>query len=157
MRPYLIVMVAALLATAVAVPPLRWLSRRTGALARPGDRSVHAAPTPVLGGAAMFFGLIVGIGVAATMSDFQPVFESPGNVVGVLAAAFVMWLTGLVDDIKDVSAPAKVAGMVLSGSILTLVGLTVIYFRVPFIGFTVLPPTCRPSSRCCGWSSWPTP
>ena len=30
--------------------------------------------------------------------------------------------------------------MVLSGSILTLVGLTIIYFRVPFLGFTVLPP-----------------
>ena len=30
--------------------------------------------------------------------------------------------------------------MVLAGSILTLVGLTIIYFRVPFLGFTVLPP-----------------
>ena len=30
--------------------------------------------------------------------------------------------------------------MVLAGSILTLVGLTIIYFRVPFLGFTLLPP-----------------
>ena len=40
--------------------------------------------------------------------------------LGVLAAAFVIWLTGLIDDLRDVSAPAKVAGMVLSGSILTI-------------------------------------
>ena len=42
----------------------------------------------------------------------------PRNIVGVVAAAVVMWLTGLVDDIRDVSAPAKMAGIVLSGSML---------------------------------------
>ncbi len=140
MRPYLVVMVVAVAATAVAVPPLRALSRRTGAVAHPGDRTVHATPTPILGGGALFFGLLVALGVAWQMDEFDAVFASPGNVLGVIAAAFVIWLTGLIDDLRDVSAPAKMAGMVLSGSILTLVGLTVIYFRVPFLGFTVLPP-----------------
>ena len=65
-------------------------------------------------------------------------FVTPGNLVGVVAAVVVMWLTGLVDDLRDISPPAKVAGMVLSGSMLTLVGLTIIYFRMPFLGFTVL-------------------
>jgi UDP-GlcNAc:undecaprenyl-phosphate GlcNAc-1-phosphate transferase len=74
------------------------------------------------------------------MDEFRPVFDAPGNVLGVIAAAAVIWLTGLIDDLRDVSAPAKVAGMVLAGSILTLVGLSIIYFRVPFLGFTVLPP-----------------
>jgi UDP-GlcNAc:undecaprenyl-phosphate GlcNAc-1-phosphate transferase len=74
------------------------------------------------------------------LEEFDPLFDSPGNLIGVLAAATVMWFIGLVDDLRDVSAPAKVAGMVLAGSALTLVGLTIIYFRVPFLGFTVLPP-----------------
>jgi UDP-GlcNAc:undecaprenyl-phosphate GlcNAc-1-phosphate transferase len=139
-RPYLVVMAVAVAATAVAVPPLRALSRRSGALAHPGDRTVHATPTPILGGGALFFGLLVALGVAWRMDEFAAVFDSPGNVLGVIAAAFVIWLTGLIDDLRDVSAPAKMAGMVLSGSILTLVGLTIIYFRVPFLGFTVLPP-----------------
>ena len=139
-RAYLIVMAVAVAATAVAVPPLRTLSRRAGALAQPGDRTVHATPTPFLGGAALLFGLLVALGVASQMAEFEPVFDSPANVAGVVAAAFVIWLTGLIDDLRDVSAPAKLAGMVLSGSILTLVGLTIIYFRVPFLGFTVLPP-----------------
>jgi UDP-GlcNAc:undecaprenyl-phosphate GlcNAc-1-phosphate transferase len=139
-RPYLVVMAVAVVATAVAVPPLRALSRRTGALAHPGDRTVHAVATPILGGGALFFGLLVALAVAWRMDEFAAVFDSPGNVLGVLAAAFVIWLTGLIDDLRDVSAPAKLAGMVLAGSILTLVGLTIIYFRVPFLGFTVLPP-----------------
>lgn len=85
-------------------------------------------------------GLVAALVAAWRIEEFAPVFDSPGNVIGVLGAAFVIWLTGLIDDLRDVSAPAKLAGMVLSGSILTLVGLTVIYFRVPFLGFTVLPP-----------------
>ena len=140
MRPYLVVMAVAIAATAAAVPPLRVLSRRTGALAHPGDRTVHATPTPILGGAALFFGLLVALVVAWRMEEFDAVFDTPGNVLGVVAAATVIWLTGLIDDLRDVSAPAKVAGQVLAGSILTLVGLTIIYFRVPFLGFTVLPP-----------------
>ncbi len=139
MTAYLIVLAAAAVSTAVAVIPLRVLSRRADAMAHPSDRSVHAHATPILGGTALLIGLLVGIGVAAMLPDFDAVFVTPSNILGVVAAAIVMWLTGLVDDLRDISPPAKVAGMVLSGSILTLVGLTIIYFRVPFLGFTVLP------------------
>jgi len=139
-RDYLIVMAVSVAATAASVPWLRALSRRVGAMAQPTDRSVHAEATPLLGGAAMFIGLLAGLGAAALLPTLRPVFETPSNVVGVAVAAAVMFGTGLVDDIRDVSPPAKLAGMVLSGSVLTLVGLTIIYFRVPFLGFTVLPP-----------------
>jgi len=138
-QPFLIVMAVAACVTALAVGPMRRLAIRFGAVAEPTDRSVHEAPTPILGGGALFVGLLVALGVAALLPAFRPVFASPANIVGVLVAAFVIWLTGLVDDLRDVSAPAKVAGMVLAGSILTLVGVTIIYFRVPFLGFTVLP------------------
>ena len=137
---YLLVMAVAATLTAASVPPLRVLSRRLGIVANPGDRTVHATPTPVLGGAALFVGLVGALGVAMLLPEFDAVFDAPTNVLGVLAAALVIWVTGLIDDVRDVSAPAKVAGMVLAGSLLTLVGLSIIYFRVPFLGFTVLPP-----------------
>lgn len=140
MRPYLIVLAVSVAATAVSVPPLRALSHRIGALAQPGDRTVHARPTPVLGGTALFIGVLAGMVTASLLPELDEVFEIRLNVVGVVAAVAVMWLIGLVDDLRDVSAPAKLAGMGLSGSVLALVGLTIIYFRVPFIGFTVLPP-----------------
>ena len=87
MRPYLVVMAVAGVATFAAVPPLRLLSRRLGVLAVPGDRTVHATPTPVLGGAALFVGFLAGLGAAALMPELDPVFESSTNVLGVLAAA----------------------------------------------------------------------
>ncbi|MEX0768919.1 MAG: MraY family glycosyltransferase [Microthrixaceae bacterium] len=138
--PYLFVMAVAVIATAISVPPLRILSRKFGAMAEPGDRTVHETATPLLGGTALFIGLLLALVAAWQIPEFGPVFAAPGNVLGVVAAATVIWLTGLIDDLRDVSAPAKVAGMVLAGSLLTLVGLTIIYFRVPFLGFTLLPP-----------------
>ena len=140
MQAYLVVLAVAVVVSAAAVPPLRALSVRIGAMAEPGDRTVHEEATPVLGGTALYVGLLAGVGAARLLEEFDPLFDSPGNLLGVLAAATVMWFIGLVDDLRDVSAPAKVAGMVLAGSALTLVGLTIIYFRVPFLGFTVLPP-----------------
>lgn len=140
MQAYLVVLAVAVVVSAAAVPPLRSLSVRIGAMAEPGDRTVHEEATPVLGGTALYVGLLAGVAAARMLEEFDPLFDSPGNLIGVLAAATVMWFIGLVDDLRDVSAPAKVAGMVLAGSVLTLVGLTIIYFRVPFLGFTVLPP-----------------
>ena len=112
MRAYVIVMAVAVAATAASVAPFRAISRRTGALAHPSDRTVHATPTPILGGAALFVGLLAGMAAAWRMDEFAPVFESPSNVFGVIAAASAIWLTGLIDDLRDVSAPAKLAGMV---------------------------------------------
>ncbi|MBA2752318.1 MAG: undecaprenyl/decaprenyl-phosphate alpha-N-acetylglucosaminyl 1-phosphate transferase, partial [Actinobacteria bacterium] len=55
-------------------------------------------------------------------------------------AALVIVAVGLLDDIREVSAPAKMAGQVLAGSVLALAGVTMFYFRVPFADFFVLSP-----------------
>src|SRR4051795_2656699 len=114
------------------------LAGRFGAIAIPGDRKVHDRPTPTLGGGAMFVGMVAGIGVASLLGQFDSMFESPSNIVGVVAAALVIFATGAIDDIRDVSAPAKVAGIVLAGSILALSGVSIVNVPLPIVGFTVL-------------------
>ena len=137
-RSYAIVLLTVAGVTCALIPLAMRLARRFGAVVSPGDRHIHTSPTPTLGGAAMFVGLLAGLGVAALMGQFRTVFESPANVVGVVAAATVMFGSGLIDDLRDVSAPAKLAGMVLSGSILTLSGVSIVNVPLPLIGFTVL-------------------
>lgn len=137
---YLIVMATAVVVTSATVLPLKHLSERFGAMAQPGDRTVHAKPTAVLGGAALYLGLLAAIGVAWFFPQFDPLFEAPRNLIGILVASTVLFVAGLIDDLREISAPAKLASMVLAGSVLSLVGMTIIYFRVPFLGFTVLPP-----------------
>jgi UDP-GlcNAc:undecaprenyl-phosphate GlcNAc-1-phosphate transferase len=88
----------------------------------------------------MFGGLVAGVAVAATRTSFSQVFESRSSIVGVLAAAFVIFAVGFVDDLREVSAPAKLAGMILAGSVLTLSGTTIVNVPIPFVGFTLLAP-----------------
>jgi len=135
-----VVAAASFAVTCGTIPIVIWWARRRGAIVQPGDRSVHEAPTPTLGGAAMMAGLVAGLAVASLLGGLSAVFDSPTNVIGVLVAAAIMFSTGFIDDLKDVSAPAKVAGMVLSGSVLTLAGLTIVNVPIPFVGFTVLAP-----------------
>ena len=42
--------------------------------------------------------------------------------------------SGQVDDLREISAPAKLAGMVLAGSMLSLAGVSIVFFRIPFFG-----------------------
>lgn len=135
---YALVAGFAALATGLTVPVVRIISFRVGAVAEPGDRHIHTEVTPRLGGVAMFVGLGAGLIGAAALGDFGAVFNSPSDIVGVFVAALIIFGTGLIDDVRDISAPAKIAGMVLAGSVMTLSGLTIVNVPLPFLGFTVL-------------------
>ncbi|MEI2652796.1 MAG: MraY family glycosyltransferase [Microthrixaceae bacterium] len=139
-RSYAIVLAVTTLVTAALVPLMVRLAGRLGAIAIPNDRKVHATPTPTLGGGAMFIGMLAGVGVASTLGQFDTMFESWENIIGVVVGAFVIFMTGVIDDIREVSAPAKVAGIVLAGSILALAGISIVNVPLPIIGFTVLSP-----------------
>lgn len=139
MLAYCIVFVVAAAVT-FALTPLVWrLSVRWGAVVKPDERRIHERPTPTLGGIAMLMALLVALGVAWLLPAFRPVFES-SEPFGVAFAAIVILAIGMLDDLREVSAPAKVAGQVLAASILGLAGVVMFFFRVPFADFYVLSP-----------------
>ena len=135
MRGYFIVGATAAGVTFVVTFLMRWLAPRIGAMAKPGARSVHSEPTPTLGGAAMFLGLLAAMLVASQLHQFHQMFQGSSEPIGILLAAAVMVVVGSIDDVREVSPPAKVAGQVLSGSLLSLFGVTMLYFRVPFASY----------------------
>ena len=137
---YLVVGGAAALATGLTTPLARQFAERSGLLHAPHDRDVHDSPTPSLGGPAMLIGLLVGALVAWLIGDFDAVFATRSEMLGVLIAATVMCAVGVVDDIRPVSAPAKLAGMVLAGSTLSLVGVSLVVLRIPFVDVVLLSP-----------------
>jgi UDP-GlcNAc:undecaprenyl-phosphate GlcNAc-1-phosphate transferase len=132
---YLIVGFVGALVTFIATFGVRWLAPRIGAVATPGPRSVHTYATPTLGGAAMFLGFLAAIAAASQIHQFDEMFDSSSEPMGVVLAAGIMFIVGALDDLRDVSPPAKVAGQVLSGSTLSLLGVTMLYFRVPFASY----------------------
>ncbi|MGH9025027.1 MAG: MraY family glycosyltransferase [Acidimicrobiia bacterium] len=138
MAGYSIVAAAAAVTTFLLTFIVRKIAPRIGAVAMPGPRSVHDRPLPSLGGAAMFAGFLVAMAVASQIPQFHEMFEDSTEPVGLILAAGVMFVVGGIDDFREVSPPAKIAGQVFSGSLLSLFGVTMLYFRVPFASFEYL-------------------
>ncbi len=63
---------------------------------------------------------------------------------GVLLATGVIFVVGVLDDFREMSAPAKVAGQFLAASILYFSGATMYQLKLPFAGFIVLGPSILP-------------
>ncbi|MDQ1468278.1 MAG: UDP-GlcNAc:undecaprenyl-phosphate/decaprenyl-phosphate GlcNAc-phosphate transferase [Actinomycetota bacterium] len=138
MTGYAVVLAVAAGTTLLLTPIVRWLALHFGAVVEPGERRMHAIPVATLGGAAMFVGFLAAISVASRMSQFHEMFRDNSEPFGVVLAAGVMFVVGALDDLRDVSPPAKVAGQVFSASLLALFGVTMFYFRIPFLDVVVL-------------------
>jgi UDP-GlcNAc:undecaprenyl-phosphate GlcNAc-1-phosphate transferase len=141
---YAAVCALALLATLVVNRPARALALKVGYAALPDARKVHQKVTPYGGGAAMFVGLCVAGALAGLFPPLRAVIASGHEMLGVIFAAAVIFVVGLVDDFRDMSAPAKVAGEVLAASVLYFSGCTMYQLKLPFAGFIVLGPSILP-------------
>ena len=135
---YLFIGAVAAIVTFIATPLTVRLALRRGWVVAPDERRVHQVPTPHVGGIAMFLGFIVALALAWRMGRFSPIFDNNSEPMGVLLAALVIFTTGLVDDVREISSPAKVTGTVIAGLFLVWFGATMFYFRVPFVDVFVL-------------------
>lgn len=124
--------------TCGTTPLVARFARRLGWVDAPDARRVHTRTTPNVGGIAMFLGFLAAMAMAWRMDSFGAVFAGNSEAVGLLIGCGVVFLTGLIDDVRELSAPAKVTGIVLGAVAFVLFGLTMYYFRVPFTDVFVL-------------------
>ena len=135
---YLIIGAVAAIVTFFVTPVVTRGATRVGWIVMPDDRRIHTRPTPDVGGIAMFVGFLAAMLVAWRLDRFSLVFDNNSEPVGVLLAALVIFATGLLDDVRDISPPAKATGTVFAGLVLVWFGVTMFYFRVPFLDVFVL-------------------
>ncbi len=98
-------------------------------------RDVHTRPTPRLGGIAMFLGMVAAFGFASQVSHFSLVFADPGPVLAILAAACIIVLIGVADDIWDLDWTTKLAGQLIAAGLLAWKGVQL--FSLPIGGLTI--------------------
>ncbi len=138
-----VVFAVSAIATLVATGLWRRVALRRNLVHAPGGRRSHTVATPTLGGVGMLAGFLAGMAAAWAMPAFGDVFGASTEPLGLVIAVLVMHAVGAVDEVRKspagpaylhdgLSAPAKMAGMVLSASILALAGITILHFRVPF-------------------------
>lgn len=97
--PAVLPFAAALIATAAAVLPTRWLAFKLGAVAVPGARRIHSRPTGRLGGLAMY----LGFGLSAAFFSKNPL------TLGLLLAAATVTALMVLDDLHGISPLVKLA------------------------------------------------
>jgi UDP-GlcNAc:undecaprenyl-phosphate/decaprenyl-phosphate GlcNAc-1-phosphate transferase len=141
---YVVVFAVAFTATFSLTPVVRRLALRVGAIVLPDERRVHTQPIPYLGGLAMLAGFLLALGVAGQLGDFEQIFTGSSIPLGVAAGATILCGVGTLDDVREVSAPAKTAGIVLGASVMYLLGVSMLFFRVPFAGTLILGPDWAP-------------
>ncbi len=136
---HLIVLAIAFGVTVLSVPLVRVFAIARGHVVEPDERRTHERPTANLGGAAMFLGFSVAMLTAWVSGWFDIMFAGSSEALGIVACASLAYAVGFVDDIREISAPAKLAGLVLAGSALVISGISIIQFRIPFSSVFILP------------------
>ncbi len=141
---YLIIGLVAAAVTFIATPLVARLARQRGWVYEPNERSVHTEPMPDIGGVAMLIGFLVALLVGWRMNAFDALYFSNSELTGVVIAALIVFGVGLIDDVVDIPPPAKVTGIVLGGLALVWFGVTMYYFRLPFLDVIILSPDWKP-------------
>lgn len=153
MAAYLAVLAVAALTTTLLTPVVGRLAVRAGVVDHPDDRKVHDRAVPTLGGLAMAVGFVTALGLAWFLGYlgwdprsadgdgvFAEVFASTSEPVGLLMGVIVIVVLGVVDDVRGLSPPLKLAGQILAAMLPVLQGIQIVHFGFPGLGVVVLSP-----------------
>ena len=94
-------------------------------VAHPTGERWHDAPTPTFGGVGITLGLFAGVGCALAAG----VVDASGELLGVLGGCAILFVAGLVDDVRHLSPLAKLAAQFAAAGVAVAAGL-----RVELIG-----------------------
>jgi UDP-GlcNAc:undecaprenyl-phosphate GlcNAc-1-phosphate transferase len=125
--------------TALLTPLTMRIARMVGAVDEPRERGLSERPTPLLGGLAIFAGMLVAALIwlpAGYITEHQPQLWH-----GVLLAAGVITLVGALDDRFELPPGVKLVGQVLAAVIVVHFGVAVKVITLPFVGQLHFPNT----------------
>src|ERR1700761_6839918 len=124
MREYALVLLVTAAVTYLLTPLVRRGSVVTRPIHEPRSRDTHTKPTPLLGGLAMYGGLVAGLLLASRLSFVQDPFRTAGSrsEAGLLLAGGLVVLVGFADDRWGLSALSRLAAQVAAAGILVWSG-----------------------------------
>src|ERR1700761_6829626 len=122
MREYLYILIIAAAVTYLLTPLVRRGAIAMGAQHAARSRDVHSAPTPLLGGIAMYGGLAAGLLVAERLTYLRQAFPSSRTVLGLLLAGGLLVGIRVGDDRWGLGAISKLAGQIAAGGIVVWSG-----------------------------------
>ena len=136
---FLVIFAVACVVSMATTPLAKHLAIRLDAVDYPSARRINKVPVPRMGGIAMFCGLAAALvaqycGTLAFgwPSAFIPHPSLTINYWGLAVSVLVIFLTGLVDDVKSLKPAQKFAGQIVAGCIAAASGLLIGNIVNPF-------------------------
>ncbi|MBO2534246.1 MULTISPECIES: glycosyltransferase family 4 protein [Rummeliibacillus] len=119
-------LVVAFVASILLTPIVKRLAYRIGAVDKPNYRKVHNHVMPRLGGLAIFIAFLMGIVIAQPMDD---------SMIAILIGSFVIVVTGILDDMFEITPKAKLIGQTIAAAIVIFFGgVQIDFINLPFGG-----------------------
>jgi len=109
----LLVVFSCLVIVALIIPYIKKIAIHINALDIPDARKVHTKPIPRLGGLGIFIGFLLGYIIFG---------QNTIQMNSILIGSFIIVLTGIIDDIKPISAKDKLFGQILASSVIVFYG-----------------------------------
>ncbi len=125
----LLIVGVCLIIVALIIPLVKKIAIHINALDIPNERKVHTKPIPRLGGLGIFIGFLTGYMIFG---------QSSVQMISILIGSFIIVLTGMIDDIKPISAKAKLFGQIFASSVIVFYGnillnnITIFGLDIPF-------------------------
>lgn len=128
---------------------MRRVALRFNLVDSPGMRKMHKAPVPLLGGAAIYltFNLVILVNLAVLLRAPQLGFpwleenvlsflgeNTIRPLTGIFAGGLIIFMLGIVDDVKALSPEIKLMGQIVAAFILVLSGIHLDLFLDPILG-----------------------
>ena len=119
-------LIVAFIASILLTPLVKRLAFKIGAVDAPNYRKVHSRIMPRLGGLAIYLSFLIGLVILRPDSEYT---------IAIVLAATVIIITGVLDDMYEISAKAKMLGQLVAAFIIVFYGgIQIDMINLPFGG-----------------------
>ncbi|WP_026893497.1 glycosyltransferase family 4 protein [Clostridiisalibacter paucivorans] len=129
MYKYYVPFFIALVISYIATPFAKKFAYKLGAIDIPKDgRRVHKKPIPRLGGLAIYFSTVICLVVFVFLGEITMDKE----LMAIILGGTIITLTGIIDDIKPMSAKTKLFLQILAAMVVVFGGIKITFINDPF-------------------------
>ena len=134
---FVLVLIGTFMIALVLTPLVRLFSFKIDAVDYPNARRINTKPMPSAGGLSIViaFSIATLIFIPMLTSTTAPIKSYLSYTLPVVGAGWIIALTGLIDDVKELSAKKKMIGILLAASLVWfLTDFRLNDFKIPFGG-----------------------
>ncbi|AYW48212.1 undecaprenyl-phosphate alpha-N-acetylglucosaminyl 1-phosphate transferase [Tetragenococcus osmophilus] len=126
---FILKLIAIMCLSAILTPLLKLASFKIGAVDRPDERRINNKTMPTAGGLSIFISFTV-----AVLWEFNNTLDSQ-RVWPMLLATLIIVLTGLMDDIFELTPSQKTIGIIIASLVIYFIGdIGINTISIPFVG-----------------------